>query len=121
MSSFDTALASTARVIRDEAAALACAGGDTELAAELLDTLLVGLEAELASLRACLARDDWQGLIDYAHQMRGASRYGGVPALDLAHEQLERAARSGDPQRNARCLQEVELQAGLLRDAFAPL
>lgn len=119
MNSFDTGLASAARIIRDEAAALACVGGDADLAAELLDTLLAGLGAELGSLRSCLAKDDWLGLAEYAHQIRGATRYCGVPSLDIALEQLERSALTGDPQRNAACLQEVELQATLLRDAFA--
>lgn len=83
---------------RDEVAALASAGGDAALAQELLETLLAGLPDEIEDLHACLAEDDWPGLAEHAHQVRGATRYCGVPALDEAIEALERAARIGDPE-----------------------
>lgn len=83
---------------RDEAAALECAGGDSDLAKELFAELLSGLPGELEDLNACLAESDWDGLAEHAHQVRGATRYCGVPALDEAIEALERAARIEDPQ-----------------------
>jgi len=82
---------------RDEVAALASAGGDAHLAAELFDALLKGLPGEIDDLRGCLEESDWPGLAEHAHQVRGATRYCGVPALDEAIEALERAARIGDP------------------------
>ena len=82
---------------RDAVAALATAGGDADLAAELFSTLLEGLPGELEDLRHCLAESDWPGLAEHAHQVRGATRYCGVPALDDAMEALERAAKIGDP------------------------
>jgi two-component system sensor histidine kinase BarA len=90
---------------RDEAAALASAGGDADLARELLEVLLAGLPAESEELRACIAEADWPALAEHAHQVRGATRYCGVPALDEAIEALERTARRGD--------------AGLVSDDFA--
>ena len=100
---------------RDAAAALAAAGDDAELAQELLETLLAGLPAEIEDLRACLAESDWLGLAEYAHQIRSATRYCGVPALDAAIESLERAARVGDPLRSAACFDTVDTQVQRLR------
>jgi two-component system sensor histidine kinase BarA len=77
-------------------AALAAAGGDADLAKELLAALLEGLPGEIDDLRAALAESDWPALADHAHQVRGATRYCGVPALDEAIEALERAARIED-------------------------
>lgn len=82
---------------RDEVAALASAGGDADLAAELFESLLHGLPGEIEDLRVCLGESDWPGLAEHAHQVRGATRYCGVPALDGAIAALERAARIGDP------------------------
>ncbi len=104
---------------RDEAAALASAGGNAELAEELLYTLLAGLPEEIESLRACLAESDWPGLAEYAHQVRGATRYCGVPALDAAVEALERSARIGDPQRSLECFNQVEQEAERLSAAVS--
>ncbi len=81
---------------RDEVAALASTGGDADLARELLSALIAELPVELAGLKACLERDDTTGLAEQAHQVRGGTRYCGVPALDEAVEALERAARGGD-------------------------
>jgi two-component system sensor histidine kinase BarA len=96
---------------RDEVAALATAGGDPDLAQELFEALIAGLPDELAGLRACFAECDWPGLAELAHQVRGATRYCGVPALDESIEALERAARIGDAERIADGLAEVESQA----------
>lgn len=96
---------------RDEVAALASAGGDAELAEELFRTLLAGLSGEIEDLRACLEESDWTGLAEHAHQVRGATRYCGVPALDEAIEALERAARIGDPPRIRECFEWVGAEA----------
>lgn len=96
---------------RDASAALTSAGGDAELSTELLNALISGLPAELDALRVSLGESDWPGLAEYAHQMRGATQYCGVPALDAAIEALERAARVGDPERCTEGVFQVELQA----------
>ncbi|NCC27632.1 MAG: Hpt domain-containing protein [Gammaproteobacteria bacterium] len=97
--------------VRDESAALECAGGDAALADELLTALLEGLPAEIDQLRADVAESDWTGLAEHAHQTRGATRYCGVPALDEALATLERAARRGDATQIPCILAEVESQA----------
>jgi len=100
---------------RDEVAALASAGGDADLAAELYDTLLEGLPGEIEDLRGCLEEADWPGLADHAHQVRGATRYCGVPALDEAIEALERTSRIGDPDLIRENFVRVELEVERLR------
>jgi HPt (histidine-containing phosphotransfer) domain-containing protein len=81
--------------------------------------LLAGLPDEIEALRACLAESDWPGLAEYAHQVRGATRYCGVPALDAAIEALERAARVGDGARCSEVFAHVETQAERLRSWMA--
>jgi HPt (histidine-containing phosphotransfer) domain-containing protein len=102
-------------LVHDADLALELAGGDAELAADLMTALLDGLTDEIASLRACLAESDWPELAEYAHQVRGATRYCGVPALDAAIEALERAARLDDGLRCAEAFTRVETQAQRLQ------
>jgi HPt (histidine-containing phosphotransfer) domain-containing protein len=101
---------------RDDTAALAAAGGDADLAQELLTALLAGLPGEIDDLRAAIAELDWPALADHAHQVRGATRYCGVPALDEAIEALERAARIADPALIADAFAVFEGEAARLRD-----
>ncbi|MFB1486163.1 MULTISPECIES: Hpt domain-containing protein [unclassified Thiocapsa] len=103
---------------RDDAAALASAGGDADLARELLEVLLAGLHEEIEELRACVAEADWSKLAEHAHQVRGATRYCGVPALDEAIEALERTARRGDPVLVSDDFAAVESQASRLLEAL---
>ncbi|SDX10303.1 Hpt domain-containing protein [Thiocapsa roseopersicina] len=103
---------------RDDGATLASAGGDADLARELLDVLLAGLPAEIEELRACIEEGDWSALAEHAHQVRGATRYCGVPALDEAIEALERTARRGDPVLVSGDFDAVESQARRLVEAL---
>lgn len=100
---------------RDEVAALASAGDDPDLAAELFGALMEGLPGEIEDLRGCLEETDWPGLAEHAHQVRGATRYCGVPALDEAIEALERTARIGDPELIRENFARVELEVERLR------
>ncbi|NEV61338.1 Hpt domain-containing protein [Thiorhodococcus minor] len=114
MSTNETAPAAVPTAIYDEAAALESAGGDRALAAELMSALLDGLPEELDALKACLAEHDWPGLAEYAHQLRSATGYCGVPALDAAISALERAARIEDAQRCDDAFEEVLRKSQLL-------
>lgn len=121
MSEKETKPSVTPLPARDEVAALASAGGDADLAAELFHALLEGLPAEIEDLRGCLAESDWPGLAEHAHQVRGATRYCGVPALDEAIEALERAAKIGDPSLIQTGFTRVEAEAERLRSPGAGL
>lgn len=93
---------------RDDAAALATTGGDAELAEQLFATLREGLPEEIARLHHPARAEDWGALADAAHRFRGATAYCGVPALDRALQDLERAARSSDLTRISPALERVE-------------
>jgi len=90
---------------RDETAALEAAGGNADLARELLETLVAGLPQELADLQRCFAANDWPLLAEAAHRMRGATSYCGIPAMDNHLQALERAAMVGD--------RELALESGM--------
>jgi two-component system sensor histidine kinase BarA len=104
---------------RDEVAALAATGGDAQLAEDLLIALVRGLPQELDNLTRQHHGEDWTALFHAAHRMRGATAYCGVPALDNALQQLERAAQSGVPAYIDAHLREVMDEAARLRDAVA--
>ena len=116
MPSADTPKDQDALAVRDETAALAYASGDPQLAAELLETLLAELPAALMALRVGVSELDWPGVAEHAHQIRGATGYCGLPALDAALETLERAARIGDPERCPAAFADVEHQLERLHD-----
>jgi two-component system sensor histidine kinase BarA len=88
--------AANALPARDEAAALAAAGEDADLARELFATLMDGLPREISQLQACFAAANWRELVGLAHRLRGATGYCGVPRLDYGLQELERAAKAGE-------------------------
>lgn len=102
---------------RDETAALAAAGGDAQLARELLTILLQGLPGDLAELNSRFQAEDWTGLAATAHRIRGATSYCGVPGLDNALQELERLARAGERDRTATALQYAQREAQRLQDS----
>ena len=97
--------------VRDDVAALAAVGGDADLAQELLETLVATLPEEIEALRASYAEEDWPALAEHAHQMRGATRYCGVTALDDAAETLQRTATIGDRELIHRAFAQVESES----------
>ncbi|NEX22228.1 Hpt domain-containing protein [Thiorhodococcus mannitoliphagus] len=116
MSNNDRPSAADPAAIYDQALALESAGGDAALAADLMSALLDGLPEEIESLKACLTELDWPGLAEYAHQLRSATGYCGVPSLDAAISALERAARIEDAQRCQDCFDDVLHQSRDLLD-----
>jgi len=97
--------------IRDEEAALEAVGGDHDLARELFETLLAGLPAELEELKRLYTAGDWPELANLAHQIRGATRYCGVPALDEILGALQKAAESANQTRIDALIAGVNQQA----------
>jgi len=103
----------------DEEAALEATGGDPDLARELLATLAGGLAADLEGVTGSYRAADWVALAKAAHHLRGATSYCGVPALDRALRDLERAALAGNPDGISQGVAAVELEAERLRDWMA--
>lgn len=98
----------------DRALALTHAGGDAELAAELLSALLSGLPDEIEALRVAVLEHDSARTREMTHRMRGATRYCGVPALDRSLESLEQLAAARATTDMAAAFAEVESQAARL-------
>jgi len=82
--------------IWDELAALSAAGGNANLAHELIQALTRELPQELEELRNCFQQSDWPTLRKTAHRVRGAARCCGASALGTCLELLERSAETGD-------------------------
>lgn len=81
----------------DWAAGIELAGGNAELAYDLLHMLLAEAPQLLAQLeQTAQANSDLQALWDDAHKLRGATAYCGVPALRAMSAALEQAIKSGN-------------------------
>jgi HPt (histidine-containing phosphotransfer) domain-containing protein len=104
---------------RDEAAALTATGGDAELANELFATLSATLSQEVREIKTRFAAEDWPGVRHSAHRLRGATSYCGVPALDSALQELERATKAGDAAEISLRLQAVTSAAERLSALYA--
>jgi CheY-like chemotaxis protein/HPt (histidine-containing phosphotransfer) domain-containing protein len=68
---------------------------DTDLV-ELIDEFVVGLEADVESMRKALENGDHDGLRRLAHQMKGAGGSYGYPMLTEAAKEIEEAAKAKD-------------------------
>ncbi|WP_133510122.1 Hpt domain-containing protein [Candidatus Thiosymbion oneisti] len=104
----------------DEAAALEIAGGNLDLARELVQMLVRGLPQDLSDLRRCFQANDWPLLTTTAHRMRGATSYCGVPALDAHLKALEDSAKAGDRERIDAELTQVVREAERLTRTMTP-
>lgn len=79
----------------DWAAGIELAGGNAELAYDLLHMLLAEAPQLLAQLeQTAQTNSDLQALWDDAHKLHGSTAYCGVPALRSASAALEQAIRS---------------------------
>jgi two-component system sensor histidine kinase BarA len=82
--------------VRDSARALALAGGDQQLAEQLLGQFLVALPTCLSELDRCCKEGDWSVFREQIHRLRGSTSYCAVPALHRAVERLEQAIKEDD-------------------------
>jgi len=105
----------------DAQAALARAGGNPRLLAELAGLFLEDSARWLAEIAGGLARGDAAGVQFTAHLLRGsAANFGAQGAGRAAHE-LEEAARAGDLRRAAAQVPVLEASLRGLRPALAAL
>jgi two-component system sensor histidine kinase BarA len=81
------------------------AGGNAELAADLLAMLRQELPQRMEALRTAAARGDESVLQEEIHRVVGSCRYCGVPALERAAGHLDDLLRRGAP------WQEADLEA----------
>ena len=73
----------------DSARSIQLAAGNKELAWEMLEMLLTGLDSDLHTIRESLEQNDQDALLERVHRLHGACRYCGVPQLEEACYRLE--------------------------------
>jgi two-component system sensor histidine kinase BarA len=82
--------------IYDETLSLQLAGGNHELAIQMLELLCKGLPEQKAAINTALEHGDMPALYQQVHKVTGSTRYCGVPALADAAEVLDRQLKNGD-------------------------
>jgi PAS domain S-box-containing protein len=105
--------------VLDEAAFLHRAGGDTQLAAQLVD-LFVGICPPLMEeIRKGLTEQDAGAVERAAHALKGSVANFAAPAAFEAALQLERIGRSGDMSGGAVALENLQREIARLKSALA--
>jgi two-component system sensor histidine kinase BarA len=95
----------------DQELALTITGGDLALAQQMLEMLRDQLPKATEELELLGHRQNWSGLREAAHKLRGSTMYCGVPALDQAVGRLEQTARDQEPAHIDTALQHLKREA----------
>lgn len=120
MASEETQARTTTRLpARDNVSALASAGGDQDLADELLGELMTTLDDDIGAIRSAFGRQEWDMVVDRTNRLRGATAYCGVPALNQALEDLIQAGRAERLDELPGLLDEIEVERKRLQDDIA--
>lgn len=82
--------------IYDENLSVQLAGGNRELAAQMLELLRKGLPEQKLAINAAFEGGDMKALYQQVHKVTGSTRYCGVPALADATEVLDRQLKKGN-------------------------
>jgi len=115
----ESAKAVAAAVFDLEAAVRTCYGED-DLFREMVGSLCDDAEPWLKRMRSALARGDCTEIAHAAHQLRGTVVYLAAPHAADATGRLEQIAKSGDLDRAAFAIEQVEHEIGRLMQALAP-
>ena len=75
--------------VYDEQLSLELAGGNQDLARQMLDMLMNELPTLQASMNTAFQHGDKAALYDNVHKINGSTRYCGVPAVSTAANDLE--------------------------------
>ena len=79
--------------VRDQSHALRAAGGNRELAAELLQMLQEQLPSQRAEIVTLLEAGEHESVHELVHKLQGSARYCGAMALQAAGEMLEQSLK----------------------------
>ena len=117
-----TAVAASAAPVMaliDHAVLDALAGGDAQMARDILQDFVESTRADVVAIPEMMARRDEPGLTRQAHRIKGAARMVGATALAAVAERLETAGRGADWPEIARAAPEIgerfdELERALL-------
>lgn len=83
--------------VLDPAEGLRLAAGKPDLAADMLDMLLAGLDADRQAIRAARGAGDREALLERIHRLHGATRYCGVPQLRACCQRCETLLKQDAP------------------------
>ena len=81
--------------IYDKNLSLELAGGNPQLAEQMLEMLCEKLPEQKTAINEAHARGDIDNLYQQVHKVTGSTRYCGVPALADASEVLDRQLKKG--------------------------
>lgn len=81
----------------DRAEAIEKAGGNVDLARELLGMLLQELPQLRDLLQQAIAQENQEAMWDHAHKIYGATAYCGVPGLRQSASAMESAVKARQP------------------------
>ena len=81
--------------IYDKNLSLQLAGGNPQLAEQMLEMLCKSLPEQKSAINAAHAEGDLDNLYEQVHKVTGSTRYCGVPALADASEVLDRQLKNG--------------------------
>ncbi|WP_061509553.1 Hpt domain-containing protein [Endozoicomonas montiporae] len=73
----------------DRELSIQLAGGNADLADEMLDMLVKGLDNDIETLQRHARHHYHKGLLERVHRLHGSCRYCGVPELEESCHQLE--------------------------------
>jgi len=82
--------------VYDEQLSLQLAGGNEDLARQMLEMLLKELPVLRTNMNEVFAEGDKAALYDNVHKINGSSRYCGVPAIGQAANNLELLLKNND-------------------------
>lgn len=79
----------------DQALGLKLANGKIDLANDMLNMLFAGLREESNTIQDLFQQAQWEALLEVIHKLHGATRYTGVPRLQLAASKAEEQLKQG--------------------------
>jgi len=104
--------------IFDLASVLSRLEGDNELVKLVFDTFLADVPHQVKALKELVNRGDHADIARQAHSIRGASANVGGESLRKVATQMEKAADAGDWLYVVNCMDELEIQFSLLKNAI---
>ncbi|MGI0115929.1 two-component sensor histidine kinase BarA [Zooshikella sp. RANM57] len=88
--------------IVDIAQGIKLAGGKEDLAQDMLNMLLAGLEQDRDEIRSLYREKNWDKLLEQVHRLHGATRYCGVPLLRQACHDMESILKAAENNKEER-------------------
>jgi HPt (histidine-containing phosphotransfer) domain-containing protein len=102
----------------DPASVLSRLEGDNELVRIVFETFLADVPHQMEVLKELVDHGDHADIARLAHSIRGASANVGGASVQMVAARMEKAADAGDWLKVVSCMDELELQFNLLKNAI---